>query len=122
MRLSHLSQVAAPPSLVDHAGGELMADITPADCVFDAHSAELQRDQPLRRRATASRQNMSPMAASARMALRQLPEHFDAPPTRRGQPTGTSTMLKPAAVARICISRLWRATFTKMRATWHAAR
>lgn len=74
-----------------------MADITPADCVFDAHSAELQRDQPLRRSATASRQNVSPMTAAARMALRQLPEPFDAPPTRRRWPTATSTMLRSAA-------------------------
>src|SRR5262249_22144666 len=39
-------------SPVDRAGGGLMADITRLDCVFDAHLAELQRDQPLLCRVT----------------------------------------------------------------------
>lgn len=59
----------------------------------------------VRRSCQAKRVNDCTSTTVARAALRQSPETFETPPTRRCWPIGTSVTPSPAAATRICISR-----------------
>jgi len=62
-------------------------------------------DQARARRSQAMRTNVTRMRVAASTVPRTVPDTFEVPPARRRCATGTSRIRRPAAAARICISR-----------------
>src|SRR5262245_61504106 len=65
----------------------------------------LDRAQGLDDGLAASRRKVATSTHAARTAVTRSPDTLETPPARLRCPTGTSAMLRPAAAARICISR-----------------